>query len=118
MIVKLLTEHHFEFLSLKEPAEARPSLLLSKCQIVGNLMHWLKFLHYLHILSKNMGQLGVFHENTRTSQIFWWKLISLRSMLSDKTCDPSNMGLVTRERVFVVSVIVSFKPVSSATETS
>ena len=36
MIVKLLTEHHFEFLSLKEPAEARPSLHLSKCQIVGN----------------------------------------------------------------------------------
>ena len=41
MIVKLLTEHHFEFLSLKEPAEARPSLHLSKCQIVGNLIHWL-----------------------------------------------------------------------------
>ena len=38
MIVKLLTEHHLEFLSLKEAAEARPSLHLSKCQIVGNLM--------------------------------------------------------------------------------
>ena len=40
MIVKLhvLTEHHFEFLSLKEAAEARPSLHLSKCQIVGKLM--------------------------------------------------------------------------------
>ena len=37
MIVKLLTEHHLEFLSLKA-AEARPSLHLSKCQIVGNLM--------------------------------------------------------------------------------
>ena len=37
MIVKLLTEHH-----LKEAAEARPSLHLSKCQIVGNLMRWLK----------------------------------------------------------------------------
>ena len=36
MIVKLLTEQHLEFLSLKEAAEARPSLLLSKCQIVGN----------------------------------------------------------------------------------
>ena len=32
MIVKLLTEHHLEFLSLKEAAEARPSLHLSKCQ--------------------------------------------------------------------------------------
>ena len=35
MIVKALTE---QFLSLKEAAEARPSLHLSKCQIVGNLM--------------------------------------------------------------------------------
>ena len=33
MIVKLLTEHHLE------AAEARLSLHLSKCQIVGNLMH-------------------------------------------------------------------------------
>ena len=40
MIVKLLTEHHLEFISLKEAAEARPSLHLSKCHIVGNLMHW------------------------------------------------------------------------------
>ena len=38
MIVKLLTEHQFEF--LKEAAEARPSLHLSKCHIVV-LMHWL-----------------------------------------------------------------------------
>ena len=38
MIVKLLTEHHLEFLSLKEAAEPRSSLHLSKCQIVGNLM--------------------------------------------------------------------------------
>ena len=38
MIVKLLTEHHLEFLSLKKAAEGLPSLHLSKCQIVGNLM--------------------------------------------------------------------------------
>ena len=38
MIVKLLTERHLEFLSLKEAAEARPSLHMSKCHIVGNLM--------------------------------------------------------------------------------
>ena len=38
MIVKLLTERHFVFLSLKGGAKARPSLHLSKCQIVGNLM--------------------------------------------------------------------------------
>ena len=36
MIVKLLTEHYLELLSLKKAAEARPSLHLSKCQIVGN----------------------------------------------------------------------------------
>ena len=39
MIVKLLTEHHLEFLSLKGAAEARLSLHMSKCHIVGNLMH-------------------------------------------------------------------------------
>ena len=41
MIVKLLTEHHLEILSLKEAAEARPSLVMSKCHIVGNLMQQL-----------------------------------------------------------------------------
>ena len=39
MIVKLLTESHLEILSLKEEAHTRLSLHLSKCQIVGNLMH-------------------------------------------------------------------------------
>ena len=38
MSVKLLTEHLLEVLSLKEAAQARLSLHLSKCQIVGNLM--------------------------------------------------------------------------------
>ena len=42
MNVKLLTEHHLEFLSLKEAAEAHPSLHMPKCHIVGNHMHWLK----------------------------------------------------------------------------
>ena len=41
MIVKLLTKHYLEFLSLKEAAKARPSLHLSKCHIVGNHMSWL-----------------------------------------------------------------------------
>ena len=36
MNVKLLTEHHWEFLSLKGAAEARLSLHMSKCHIVGN----------------------------------------------------------------------------------
>ena len=38
MIIKLLTEHHFEFLPLKGTAQARLSLHLSKCHIVGNHM--------------------------------------------------------------------------------
>ena len=38
MIVKLLTENYLEFLSLKGAAEGLPSLHLSKCLIVGNLM--------------------------------------------------------------------------------
>ena len=41
MIVKLLTEHHLEFLRLKGAAQARPSLHLSICHIVGNHMPWL-----------------------------------------------------------------------------
>ena len=38
MNVKLLTEHHLEFLSLNDAAEARLSLHMSKCHIVRNLM--------------------------------------------------------------------------------
>ena len=42
MIVKLLTEHHLECLSLKKAAEVHLSLHMSKCRVVGNLMRWLK----------------------------------------------------------------------------
>ena len=42
MSVKLPTEHHKECLSLKEAAQARLSLDLSKCHIVGNHMSQLK----------------------------------------------------------------------------
>ena len=41
MIVRLLTEHHLEFLSLKGAAQARLNLFMSKCHIVGNHMSWL-----------------------------------------------------------------------------
>ena len=44
MIVKLLTEHHLEFLSLKGGCRGSSELYLSKCQIVGNLMWRLIFL--------------------------------------------------------------------------
>ena len=57
MIVKLLTEHHLEFISLKEAAGARPSLHLSKCQIVGNLMPRLS--HCITVTHGNAQSLGV-----------------------------------------------------------
>ena len=41
MNVKLLTEHHLDFLSFNEAAQARMSLRLSKCHIVENHMSWL-----------------------------------------------------------------------------
>ena len=43
MIVKLLTEHYLEFLSSKE---THPSLHMSKCLIVGNLMHWPNYVSF------------------------------------------------------------------------
>ena len=46
MTVKLLTEHHLEFLRLKKgAAQARLSLHLSKCHIVGN--HMLQLISFL-----------------------------------------------------------------------
>ena len=41
MIVKLLTETHLEFLSLKEGCRgsSESTVQMSKCHIVGNLMH-------------------------------------------------------------------------------
>ena len=42
MIAKLLTENSLELLSLKGGCRGCPSLHLSKCQIVGNLMPRLK----------------------------------------------------------------------------
>ena len=41
MTLRPLTEHHLEFLSLKEAAQACLSLFMSKCHIVGNHMSWL-----------------------------------------------------------------------------
>ena len=41
---KLLTEHHLEFLSLKGAVQARLSLWMSKCHIVGNLTSWLIYM--------------------------------------------------------------------------
>ena len=43
MIVKLLTEHHLEFLTLKGGCRGSSESTLVKCQIVGNLMPRLIF---------------------------------------------------------------------------
>ena len=67
MIVKLLTEQHLEFLSLKGGWEARMSLHLSKCHIVGNHMSWfftLKEIEHRHEIKHNM---TVGHEKTQIS---------------------------------------------------
>ena len=47
MIVKLLTKTNQSF---QEAAEAGPSLHMSKCHIVGNLMLWLKGFCYVLML--------------------------------------------------------------------
>ena len=44
MIVILLTEHNLEFLSLKRGCRGPSESTLVKSLIVGNLMHWLKFI--------------------------------------------------------------------------
>ena len=46
MIVKLLNEHHLEFLSLKGDCRGSYVSTHLKCQIVGNLMPRLKFYEY------------------------------------------------------------------------
>ena len=56
MNVKLLTEHHLEFLSLKGAVEARMSLYLSKCQIVGNLMPRLRSFNALFCSGEELVQ--------------------------------------------------------------
>ena len=47
MPVKLPTEHHLDFISLKGAAQARLNLHLSKCHIVGNHMSRLKSIFWL-----------------------------------------------------------------------
>ena len=43
MIVKLLTEHHLKFLSLKGGCTGSSESTLVKNHFVGNHMHWLKY---------------------------------------------------------------------------
>ena len=66
MSVKLLTEHHLEFLSLKEAALSRLSLHLSKCHIVGNHVSWLNYTMNIGKPDKMLKlPLHMYIENTR-----------------------------------------------------
>ena len=49
MIVKLLTEHHLEFLSLKRGCRGSSESTLVIMHIVGNLMHWLINLNLIYL---------------------------------------------------------------------
>ena len=49
MSIELLTEHHLEFLGLKEVTQARLSLFMSKCHIVGNHMSRLIYVDTISI---------------------------------------------------------------------
>ena len=55
MIVKLLTEHHLEFLSLKEGCRGSSESTLVKMSKCGNFMLRLKFIlcdtYWFHLLS-------------------------------------------------------------------
>ena len=53
MIVKLLTEHHLEFLSLKGGCRGLSESTLVKCQLVGNLMPRLICHLYMPLASPN-----------------------------------------------------------------
>ena len=64
MSVKLLTEHHLEFLSLKKAAQARLSLHLSKCQTVGN--HVAAHFYLLH-MQKGTKRSKFWSESSTTS---------------------------------------------------
>ena len=57
MTVKLLTEHHLEFLRLNGAAQACLSLHLSKYHIVGNHMLWLNVLIKMNIVITKLTKL-------------------------------------------------------------
>ena len=127
MIVKLLTEHRLEFLSLKEAAEARPSLHLTKCQIVEISCHGSiksRLMHISIFLNRYVPVVPVL-----TSQDYCF--VDVQTANTQDTCNffsiyvyvcikitAYKMGLVTRKPVFGVSNKVRFKQAWSATETA
>ena len=70
MIVKLLTEHHLEFLSLKGGSRGSSGFTLVKCQIVGNLMQWLNYINLFATLCFHHNpKVHVIHVHTRIQNI-------------------------------------------------
>ena len=75
MTVKLLTEHHLEFLGLKGGSQARLNLQLSKCHIVGNPIHWLISYHFVNVhnasfrIRDNVSKLSLLCVGTRKSNM-------------------------------------------------
>ena len=76
MTIKLLTEHHLEFQSL-EAAQARLSLHLSKCHIVGNHMSQLNnkdatntFFNLVLLFHRTYHRLGIFRGHEFFHELF------------------------------------------------
>ena len=67
MIVKLLTEQHLKFLSLKEAAGARLSLHLPKYHNVGNHMSWLNHVGPSSARQRNADD-GLFVQTIKTNK--------------------------------------------------
>ena len=65
MIVKLLTEHHLEFLSLKGgyTGLSESTLLLSKYHIVGNHMTWL--ISFTQTMESDNAQMKIENDHLR-----------------------------------------------------
>ena len=64
MIVNLLTEHHLEFLSLKEAAEACLSLYLSKSHAAAHTMYY-----FVCVFQTQMLFIDAFIQNNRLDNV-------------------------------------------------
>ena len=59
MTVKLLTEHHLEFLSLKGGCRSSSESTHVKMSLVGNLMHWLIYFPHRYEFLYRLGLDGI-----------------------------------------------------------
>ena len=96
MIVKLLTEHHLEFLSLKEAAQACLSLHLSKCHIVGN--HMPRLILYCSLV----GTLWIDLVSVKDSYLSLWTLYDVE--FSHLTTHQELRGIVRVDKLGYIHV--------------